>query len=235
MLETMTYHSHIGQDAWVAESLSFKKNGFFLDFGAFDGRTISNTLALEEDLNWRGICVEPNPRYFSQLCEYRRSVCINCALWPVSREQLRFIDVHGLSSLEAFRDCDSNADLRRNADCAIIEVDTLNPSELLARFNAPIQIDYLSLDVEGAELEVLAAIDLSLYRIALMTIEHNHNTLKQKAIRTHLAQFGYEVRQHRNDDFFFHREHLANALEPDSTPLAPEAILEHIDATFEIR
>jgi len=67
----LNYMSHIGQDAWVAECMQYKKGGFFLDFGAFDGKTISNTYMLEKDLEWKGICVEPNPRYFNLLCERR--------------------------------------------------------------------------------------------------------------------------------------------------------------------
>ncbi|WP_165227532.1 FkbM family methyltransferase [Aquisphaera insulae] len=203
------FTSHIGQDAWVAGCLRFRRGGFFLDFGAFDGKTISNTHYLEQGLGWRGICVEPNPRYFPSVCRSRASIAVNAALWPRSREVLRFADAHGLSSIESFMDLDATADLRRRATHAMIEVDTINPTELLRRFEAPQLIDYLSLDVEGAEYEVLSALDLGAYSIALMTIEHNHVLARQEKIRAFLATYGYEVVQNRNDDFFFHRDHLA--------------------------
>ncbi|HTI97847.1 MAG TPA: FkbM family methyltransferase, partial [Dongiaceae bacterium] len=206
------YQSHIGQDAWVAECLGFKRDGFFLDFGAFDGKTISNTYALEKDLGWRGICVEPNPRYYPQVCACRNCISVNVALWHQSRQQLRFVDAHGLSAIESFKETDINASRRQNATKAVIEVDTLNPNELLRRFNAPTLIDYLTLDVEGAEFDILQALDLKTYAIALMTIEHNHDTERQTTIRNYLAQFGYEVVQNRNDDFFYHRQHLARLL-----------------------
>ena len=230
-LNSMNYQSHIGQDAWVAECLNFKRTGYFLDFGAFDGKTISNTYALEKDLGWKGICVEPNPRYYPQVCECRNVICVNVALWQTSRQQLRFVDAHGLSAIESFKSGDINSDRRAKATTSVIEVDTLNPNELLERFSAPKLIDYLTLDVEGAEFDILSALDLNKYAIALMTIEHNHDTPRQQQIRDYLAQFGYEVVQNRNDDFFFHRDHL-KAL--TGRNIDPVAIFQHIYTTYPI-
>jgi len=208
----LNYTSHIGQDAWVAECLQFKKAGYFLDFGAFDGKTINNTYVLEKQLGWSGICVEPNPKYYMSLCNCRRSVTVNVALWPISRQQVRFVDAHGLSSLEAYIESDSLAEIRKRPINPIIEVDTLNPTELLNRFDVPNAIDYLSLDVEGCEYEILTALDISTYSIALMTIEHNHNINSQKKIRDHLTAYGYDYVENRNEDWFFHLGHLNNCL-----------------------
>lgn len=230
----MNCHSHIGQDAWAAECLRFRRQGFFLDFGAFDGTSISNTLALERDLGWRGICVEPNPRYYPALCAARRCITVNAALWHESRRQLEFIDAHGLSSIADFKDTDINAQRRQSATRSTIRVDTLNPNELLERFEAPGLIDFLSLDVEGAEYDILTALDLHRYRIALMAIEHNHNQEHQKRIRDYLAGFGYEVVQNRNDDFFFHRAHLAELLADAPEVPDPLAVFERVYAVFPI-
>ncbi len=205
---TLHFASHIGQDAWVAKCLEHKHGGFFLDFGAFDGETISNTLTLEKELGWRGICVEPNPRFYAELCRNRQCVTVNVALWPQSRASLRFVDAHGLSAIETYKDMDVNSARRQEATLGVIEVDTLNPNELLARFEAPALIDYLSLDVEGAEFEVLSGLDLNTYAIALMTIEHNHDRPRQIRMRNYLAKLGYEFIEHCNDDFFFNRSHL---------------------------
>ena len=84
-----------------------------------------------------------------------------------------------------------------------MKVDTINPTELLERFSAPNFIEYMSLDVEGVELTVLESLDLVRYRIAMMTIEHNHTTDKQMAIRDCLARYGYDVIEFYNDDFFY--------------------------------
>jgi len=228
----MHYSPHIGQDAWVAECLQFKRDGFFLDFGAFDGKTISNTYALEKELGWRGICVEPNPRYYPSLCHCRQCITVNVALWPQSRELLSFVDAHGLSTIEAYKDADANAGRREQATHGVIEVDTLNPTELLKRFDAPDLIDFLSLDVEGAEYEVLSALDLRIYAIALMTIEHNHDLPRQHKLRAYLAQFGYEVVQNRNDDFYFHRAHLAGLSGSSGGIVDPMIVFKRVYASY---
>lgn len=230
----MEYSSHIGQDAWVAECLNFKKKGFFLDFGAFDGKQISNTYTLEHELEWTGICVEPNPRYYPELCACRQCITVNVALWHKSRQKLRFVDAHGLSSIEQFRAKDSNTERRKKATLATIEVDTLNPTELLKRFQAPNLIDYMSLDVEGAEFDVLSSLDLLAHSIALMTVEHNHDTPRQQKIRSFLARFGYECVQNRNDDFFFHRKHLAALLGPGVQVPDPLAAFQKVYNTYQI-
>lgn len=199
----MHYISHIGQDRWVAETLNHKRCGFFLDFGGFDGLMHSNTFYLEKFLNWKGILVEPNPLPYSSACAVRSCITINAALWSNSRESLKFTDSHGLSSIVEFQNNDSNSELRKRISKGIFEIDTINPNELLKRFSVPKLIDYMSLDIEGAELTVLKALDLNFYKIALMSIEHNHEKEKQMAIRKYLEQYDYEVIEHRNDDLFF--------------------------------
>ncbi len=228
----MHYSSHIGQDAWVAECLQFNRDGFFLDFGAFDGETISNTYSLEKELGWRGICVEPNPRFYPSLCQCRQCITVNVGLWPQSRELLRFVDAHGLSMIEAYKDADANADRRGQATHGVIEVDTLNPTELLKRFDAPSLIDFLSLDVEGAEYEVPSALDLQTYAIALMTIEHNHDTPRQEKIRAYLAEFGYETVQNSDDEIFFHRAHLARLSDLTGRIVDPMTVFRRVYGSY---
>jgi FkbM family methyltransferase len=201
--------SHIGQDSWVAHVLNFKRDGLFLDFGGFDGVMHSNTFYLEKALGWRGILVEPNPVPYVTACACRSCITVNMALYPESRRSLEFTNSHGLSSLIDYQDKDSNRELRKQISEGILKVDTINPTELLDRFKMPATIDYLSLDVEGAEHIVITAIDLEKYKIALMSIEHNGDLEKQKAIRTHLSAYGYSVVEHRNDDLFYNLEILS--------------------------
>jgi FkbM family methyltransferase len=197
------YTSHVGQDMWVAEVFNHHTTGYFLDFGAFDGLRISNTVYLEKRLNWRGICVEPNPTFFPALCANRSAICVNAALYEKSRETMDFVDAHGLSSFAHLVDDDKNAEQRKAATRGTIKVDTINPTELLDRFKAPAVIDYMSLDVEGAELDVLKAFDFGKHKVTLLTVEHNAMEPKRQSIRDYLEQFGYAVEGHRNDDFFW--------------------------------
>ncbi len=73
--------SQYGQDRFVITTLGGVRGGFFLDSGASDGVSVSNTLALERDFGWDGICVEPNDLMFEQLVRNRRCRCVNCCLY----------------------------------------------------------------------------------------------------------------------------------------------------------
>jgi FkbM family methyltransferase len=199
-----SFFSHIGQDMWVSSVFNGESQGYFLDFGAFDGVTISNTYFLEKHLHWGGICVEPNPSYYPQLCASRSVITVNAALWFDSRLSMSLVDAHGLSSFEQFAREDSQSERRMNARRRDVAVDTINPNELLERFQAPSKIHYLSLDVEGAEYDVISSIDLNMWRIALCTIEHNHNLQNQAKVRGFMAEYGYEVIQVKNEDWFWH-------------------------------
>lgn len=55
----MEYYSQVGQDRWVINYFGENYKGFFIDIGAYDGISISNTYALEK-LGWKGICVDAN-------------------------------------------------------------------------------------------------------------------------------------------------------------------------------
>jgi FkbM family methyltransferase len=200
--------SHTGQDAWVAEVLRFKRDGFFLDFGGFEGLLHSNTFYLEKCLGWQGLLVEPNPKPYRSACAVRSCVTINAALYPESRKSIEFTDSHGYSSLLEYQDDDSNRETRKAISKGLIHVDTINPTELMDRFSVPEHVDYLSLDVEGAELDVVINIDFEKYRIALLSIEHNHEKDRQEAIRRHMAGYGYQVIEHWNDDLFYNLANL---------------------------
>ena len=197
------YHSHIGQDQWVAEVYRGQRDGYFLDFGAFDGRTTSNTFFLEKNLGWNGICVEPHPLYFAKLCEVRSCIAVNSALWPISRLSLQLHDAHGLSRLAHIAENDANAARRLPVTQGVVLVDTLNPVELLQRFNAPSEIHYLSLDAEGAEVAIIEAMDFYKFHFGLLSIEHNHDQFAKDTVRHIMAFHGYECCELRNDDLFF--------------------------------
>ena len=197
------YYSHVGQDRWVAEVYRGLRGGYFVDFGAFDGVLTSNTYFLEKALSWTGICVEPNPHYFPSVCANRSCIAINNALWPISRLSLELYNAHGLSRLTSFEPEKSVADRAQAMMAGVVAVDTINPIELLDRFNAPSDIHYLSMDIEGAEVAVLESMDFYRYHFGLVSIEHNHDQNKIDAIR-HIMRFhGYEVCALRNDDLFY--------------------------------
>ncbi len=213
----MQCHSHIGQDLWVAETLQFRRDAYFLEFGAFDGVTASNTLALERDLGWSGIVVEANPTYYPSVCKNRKCITMNAALWGTSRQSLEMVDAHGLSSLKQYMNVDNNQSKREEIALRHFNIDSLNPTELLRRFNAPQRIEYLSLDVEGCEYDVITAIDFAYYQIAMITAEHSEVPERKELMRSFLMPLGYEVRERHYDDWFFHPAYIKQLQLPNQT------------------
>jgi FkbM family methyltransferase len=224
----------MGQDRWVAEVLQHKRGGYYLDFGAFDGVLTSNSLFLERSLGWEGICVEANPTTYPVLCRERRCITVNAALWSESRQSVEILDAHGLSSIVTFADHDSVGDLRRSITLRRINVDTINPMDLLTRFNVPELIDYLSLDIEGCELNVLKAMDLKRYKIALMTVEHASIPDRKAAVRDMLLPLGYQFVDYGCDDWFYHLDHLRD-LTHGLGFSDPVEILSKVKASFPLK
>lgn len=178
------------QDLWVDYELKGRTNGFFVEFGAADGLHFSNSLYLERQRGWRGILSEP-ARVWHPHVRYNRACYVDeRCVWTRSGERLAFnepqIALH--ATLDAFTDSDSLADTRK--DGARYEVETISLADLLAYWQAPRRIDYLSIDTEGSEFDILSAFDFGAYEIRLITVEHNH-TDKRDAIHQLLTAKGY--------------------------------------------
>ena len=146
------YYSQANQDKWVVEFLEFKKNGYFIELGAYDGIQTSNTYYMEKNLEWDGICVEANPTVFQTLIKNRKSININVAL----------NDYTG----ECFFEHDKITTNGVRVPC-----DTLD--NILTEYNCPKDIDYLSIDIEGYEYIVLKDFNFNNWNIGLITVEHN--------------------------------------------------------------
>jgi hypothetical protein len=94
--KTMHYfsqsHSQLRQDLFVLNQLNFKKNGFFVEFGATDGVNLSNTHLLEKEFNWNGILAEPAKVYHKELFENRNCYIEKNLVWKNSKSKLIFIE-----------------------------------------------------------------------------------------------------------------------------------------------
>jgi FkbM family methyltransferase len=195
MLGRAVYPSQIGQDKWVLETMfPDVTDGYFLDVGSGDGITASNTAALEWR-GWRGICVDPFPRAMeSRTCQLFREV-----VWSVPGKVMTFQQAEGIGgiadSLGIWRD--------RAMQAPSVQLQTVTLDDVLRRANAPPFIHFVSMDIEGAELEALKAFPFDRVRVGALAIEHNYEEEKRAAIVALLAQHGYtRVHDYRQDDFF---------------------------------
>lgn len=186
-------YSQIQQDRWVLHELNNKTHGFFVEIGAFDGHHLSNSLLLERDFSWSGILVEPNPALSDSVRSTRTSPLDTHPVDSVSGRQVIMRFVLGepeLSSMAEIAFRDKHAENRRKESIEV-EQTTISLNDLLFTYNAPSSIDYMSIDTEGNEIEILRTFDFERYNVKLLSVEHNH-TQADAQIEELLAMEGYE-------------------------------------------
>lgn len=204
-------HSQIEQERWVLAMCQGRRDGRFAEIGAFDGVSLSNTFCLERDHGWTGVLVEPNPALFAKLAAGRSSACIEKAVHPESGQSLSFVASQEIGTLADYAEADGYAEHRRQAvrDGGMITVTTVTFDELAQIGDLPQRgFDYVSLDTEGSELDILRSIDLARHDVALFTIEHNFIEPRRHEMASLLAGFGYRRLNVGFDDWYWHEGHL---------------------------
>jgi FkbM family methyltransferase len=205
--------SQLGQDLWVIRMLNYRRGGFFVDFGATDGVLLSNTWLLEQKFGWSGICSEPNPEYFEQLKKNRTCICRNVCISDTDDKEVEFILAGAYGTISAFESSDMHAEKRRAyrelGSTTRFRTQTLNT--FLGNCGAPRDIDYLSIDTEGSELDILKEFDLKYWRVKMMTVEHNFVEPNRTQLRSLLQSYGYKVQEAEWDDWYWHPELLGEA------------------------
>lgn len=195
--------SQLGQELWVLEKTGMKHGGFFVEFGATDGVLLSNTYLLETEFGWTGLCAEPNPDFFAQLQENRScTVAPDCIGGETGRD-VEFVLADEYGGVADYLDADHHG-ARRAAfrdSGRTIRLTTISLEDFLEKHDAPRQIDYLSIDTEGSEYEILAAFPFEDWDIRLITVEHNFTPMRED-IRTLLERHGYVRQEVEWDDWY---------------------------------
>jgi len=166
-----------------------KKDGFFVEVGTGNGERLSNTFMLERHHSWKGVLFEPN-REFKTEIQNCRSAILDCrAAYSCDHETLEFVEDSSageLSTLSQFAGTDkSSSGKHYTVDCV-----TLNTA--FQQHQVPTVIDFLSIDTEGSELDVLAGLDLNKFNVKFIVIEHNGDIVKKQKIVAHLNSYGYD-------------------------------------------
>lgn len=170
-----------GQDVAVAKFFNFKRSGFFVDLAANDAVWASNTFSLEQNFGWKGICIEPNPIYWYRL-SFRNCHVIGSI---VGGETNAEVDVvlgeahHGPYGGIVGNDFDNKKLNVKEKDPTSVKRYTVSLLSVLQTFNAPKVIDYISLDVEGAETYIMSGFPFDQYRFLCLTIERPKDELKK--------------------------------------------------------
>lgn len=192
------YFSQHGEDFLLWSVFGDQPTGFFVDIGAFDGVLFSNTLSFEQ-AGWQGVCVEAHPVYFEH-CQQARpgSVCLHaaCVGDAASPGITFYADELGLfSGVLAGRDAELTRRYcwlggREFQGFASIQVPAMTLDQILdAHLPAHAKIDFVSIDVEGSELDVLRGFDLARRRPRVLLVEAQTREAA-KALSTYLAEHG---------------------------------------------
>lgn len=183
----MKYYSQHKQDEFIVDYFKSKKGGTFLDIGAHDGITLSNTYTLYSELEWYGYCFEPILHEFIKLQESRNGVgCFNCAIYDIEGiEKFTLLEYDGYPDMLSGIAKDITVKHmghilseggRMGAKRKVIEVKTLLLNKLLDELKF-YDIDYMSLDTEGSELKILKSIDYDKFKIKVITSENGEGEL----------------------------------------------------------
>lgn len=195
-------HSQKGQDLFVLSELNFKRGGFFVEFGATNGVDLSNTNVLEKEFGWSGILAEPATKWHKDLRNNRSCAIETDCVWTQSGSTLLFREAGEFSTLDSYSATASYKNARESAKAYTVKTITL--LDLLHRHKAPETVDYLSIDTEGSEYDILRSFNFDQYRFRVITCEHNFEQTREQ-VYSLLTKNGY-VRKYEDisdiDDWY---------------------------------
>jgi FkbM family methyltransferase len=190
--EMKIYYSQNGEDFLIDLLFDDKETGFFVEVGCIDGRRFSNTLILEER-GWKGLCVEAHKDYIELLRRNRpNSIISPCAVGEKDDESVPFFaNARGsLSTLDRSRENQFQRVYGVNFSGFVEQDVQMRRLDTLFREFGIKNIDILSLDIEGYEIQALQGIDFSIYKPDVMLIESDSPQHEQQLDEI-LEPYGY--------------------------------------------
>ena len=201
--------SQEGQSAFVDKLLSGRRDGFFVECGAADGETFSNSLFFELARNWTGLLIEANPDYHRALLnKNRRAYVLQSCL--STKRQPSVVRIRRDGVLSGIVDTTEQSRLAFIGQNNIRGVDVnCFPLNAIMEALGVFHVDYLSLDVEGPELEILRTIDWTRLHIDVITVEYRIMVGKYMGIdKPATLKKLNDLRQFFNDTGIYHEAAL---------------------------
>jgi hypothetical protein len=175
----------------------YQSPGYFLEIGCWRGNLISQTLYLESQKGWKGLCVDPFPM------DFENRTCQLCRKALSGDGQVReFVQVSidrryggDVSYFSGFRDTLQThwPLIEEHCDYKIIGLATITFPQLMKEFSTPRFVEFLSVDTEGSELEIFQTIPFDEIEFGLIVFEHNRNEIVQKGVGEILVKNGYKL------------------------------------------
>lgn len=204
-------HSKDNIDKKVLERLSFKKNGIYIECGASDGITYSNSFLLEQKYGWTGLLVEPIQDQFEALLRYRKnSICAKYILTSSEDSGKKINIVNAGPESIIIDEQIENLSMSNKERMSLLDsqkmikgeefVESISISELLDKYNIK-EVDVFFLDVEGSEISVLNGLDTKKHKINNIVVE----TGSIDSLKDYMYTIGFEKYENiaRNDFIFY--------------------------------
>lgn len=181
------------QDAFVLGERA--EPGFFVEVGSAHPIDLSNVACLVDSFGWSGVAIDPNPNFAALHKQFPRASVrfIETAVGEIDHSEMDLVVAGELSSRTDLIGGDGHAAERRSAmrSGQVVRVPVRRLDALLHELDVPNHIQYLSVDTEGAELEVLKTFPFTQIRVDALTIEHNFRAKDLVAIDSLLRKHGY--------------------------------------------
>lgn len=210
------YYSQSGQDKFIFNHFfkNYEKPGFFIELGALDGILISNTLFYEKILKWNGICIEPTSHYYQKLLLQRNCYKFNDVIFDQKKDIIFYEAPSCCDSLNGIKELYDPRHIKRieresieykqeNNNIETIKR-TRTMDSILKEVNVK-DIDFLSLDTEGSELNILKSINWLNTKIKIICVENNYGDLK---IHNFLLSLNYIFFKQLDGDFIYYHPKL---------------------------
>jgi len=205
----MQFFSQVGQDQFLFENFFCgKRNGIFVDIGAYDGEKFSNSLFFERYMGWRGLCVEPLPSAFAKLVAKRQAICRQVCVGDFEGEA-DFTEADAGSDEKMLSGLTQQFDSRHVDRLARVSTNTVHRKVAVKRLSSLLtehdllHVDYCSIDTEGSELNIISDLDLKKFSISVLTIENNYDDARLPQL---MAAKGYEFVTKLEQDYVFRRK-----------------------------
>lgn len=212
------FYSSKSQDRWAIQHIFREaRGGYFVELGAGDGRTHSNTFVLERDYDWTGVVVEANPSFSDALKANRTCHCVSACLSSdvEMRDYFCFGHLGGIIAEDADNSWKKRALLLKRHRHKIVKMTCKTLEEVLIDVGAPKKIEFLSIDIEGAEYLVLKNFPFEVYSFEAIVVER-----PTKKLHALLSRAGYILeRVYRHDGFYLSGER-ASLLGVEALPFA---------------
>jgi len=214
-LPDVRFYSQQDEDKYIIQYLLKEKitDGTFLEIGACDGLLYSNTKTLEDYFNFKGILIEPQPTFYSQLCKYRNPInneLYNCA---VTDSDDKYIDFIGDNAVGGVLN-NNNTDISQFKNSHSYKVKNTKMKDILSKSKFK-YIDFMIIDVEGSELSLLRTIDFTFPIFCIIIEAHSNEQEKNRIFGEYLKSNGFTFKERQrgnevwlNHDYF--RKNLFN-------------------------